>query len=127
MEKLSTLLTLLATLQASVAEVLAIGADAQALLDAAKLEGYNQAKAEVSLPTPEVPVEPTVPATADEKDQKIAELQQQMDELKMSIDASIATATAQAVADFKAQLKAKYEEQQVAETATETGFGDLLV
>lgn len=53
---------------------------------------------------------------------KIAEVQAQLD----GVPAQIAAATEAAVNGFKAMLKSKYAEQQVAESQGETGFGSLL-
>lgn len=77
------------------------------------------------------------------KDEKTAELQPQIDDLKLQLAAAVeetakiqlsldevkaaqAGAVDGALAAFKAELKAKYDEQQVAETAGETGFAGLL-
>lgn len=68
-----------------------------------------------------------------EVDAMLAPLQAELDgvkaeleALKLDIDAKIEAAKADAVAALKAELKAKYDEQQVAEAQGETGFGALL-
>lgn len=53
---------------------------------------------------------------------KIAEIQAQID----AIPGQIAAAQEAAVNGYKAMLKAKYSEQQVVESQTETGFASLL-
>jgi hypothetical protein len=58
-----------------------------------------------------------VPLQAD-----IDSLKQNVEELKASIPGEVE----KAMAEFKAILKAKYDEQQVVESTSETGFGDLL-
>lgn len=54
--------------------------------------------------------------------EQISSLNQQLADL----DASIPGKVADAVAAFKSELKAKYDEMQVVETEAETGFGSLL-
>jgi len=66
------------------------------------------------------------------RDAKIAELTAQVEAdaaMIAALEAKLALATdgAAAVAAFKAELLAKYEEQQVAETSGEVGFKELLV
>ena len=56
------------------------------------------------------------------KDATIAEMQTQID----GHAALVETAKAEAVAAFKAELLAKYEEQQAQETASEAGIAELL-
>ncbi len=114
--------------------------------------GYAEGKASVVLP---VPGTGEILFTQDDmdkvsavaKDEVRAELQPQIDELKVQVQAAQSDveaikaefetfkaqaeaakneAVAQAIGSFKAELKAKYEEQQVVETSQETGFGALL-
>lgn len=67
-------------------------------------------------------VDALVAAAVAEKDKEIEQLKAEKADLEANADAKVS----EAVAAFKADLLAKYEEQQVAETQAETGFKDLL-
>jgi chromosome segregation ATPase len=79
---------------------------------------YSQEELDQAVRSALAPVEEQVAAMR----VQIEGLGQQILELQNNID----SAKADAVAAFKAELLAKYEEQQVAESQGETGFGDLL-
>ena len=57
---------------------------------------------------------------------KIAELEGKVAQAEAELPGKLEQAAKLAVDAFKAELKAKYEEQQVAESQGETGFGALL-
>ena len=105
-----------------------------AAVDASYAKGYADGKDAVELPEPTNPDAQYTQAQMNDavntgKDEVRAELQPQLDAIASElaeVKASIEPAKADAVATFKADLKAKYEEQQVAEQAGETGFGALL-
>ena len=103
--------------------------DAQASLDEAVKKAYDEGFA---AGVASVPVNDKVYSQA-EVDAKIAEAVQALNEKVLMLEDQVKMlqegqdkAVAEALAAFKADLKAKYEEQQVAETASETGFAEFL-
>ena len=128
-----TLFEIFADLKLKIDAVAAALADSEAAVMAAKQasydEGFANGKAEGA-----GPVEPVEPGSKifDQAEvdamiaSAIAPLEAKIVELEASIEAKAEEAASVKVAALKAELLAKYEAQQVAETAEETGFADLL-
>lgn len=116
----TALQTLLASLAALQQEVV----DAQALVDQAYQKGFADGVASVVVP----PASDKI-YSEEELQAKVAEavapLQKKIEELEVVV-AGVDQKIADALAAFKAELLAKYNEFQVAETAAEVGFADLL-
>lgn len=120
------LVSLLNNLVANIASLQAQLADAQkAADDLAKAkydEGFAAGVASVQ-PSDKIYSQAEVDAIVLPLNEKIAALELAITDINATIPAKIA----EAVAAFKAELLAKYEEQQVVETQAETGFKNLLV
>lgn len=120
-----------------------------AAVEAGELAAYNEGveagKAMIQLPEPTNPdniytqqqMNDAVNAGKDEvRSAEVAPLQLQLTEKQSAIDSlnaqitdlntKLMAAGPDAVTAFKAELKAKYAEQQVAESTSETGFASLL-
>jgi len=116
---LTALQNLLAALAAMQQQVV----DAQALVDQAYQKGFADGVASVPTPVSEKIY------TQEELDAKIQEALFPVNEKVAALEAEVALVpqkVAEGVAAFKAELLAKYNELQVAETATEVGFAELL-
>lgn len=126
---------LLALLQGLVAQLAALQtqlADVPAALEAAKKLSYDEgfaagvASVPVVLPSDKIYSQDELDAKIQEALQPVqAELDSvkaQMVDMQVQIDQKIADA----IAAFKADLLAKYQDQQVVEAQSETGFADLL-
>ena len=113
--------------------------------------GYEEGKAAIELPAPVLEdgsVNPEAQYTQQQmndavntgKEEVRMEMQPQIDQLVGQVSAlsaelealkaipavDVEAAKIEAIGAFKAELKAKYAEKQVVETAAETGFGALL-
>jgi len=122
------LVQLLNSLVNSLRELQAKLADAdQAAQDLARSkyeQGFAAGVASVSIPVSDkIFSQAEVDAMVLPLQESILSLQSQIDQMQAQIDAKVS----QAVAAFKAELLAKYEAQQVVESASETGFKDLLI
>jgi hypothetical protein len=115
--------TALQTLLASLLSLQQEVADAKALVDQAYQKGFADGAASVSVP-------PSDKLYSEEELQaKIKEALFPLEEKITSLEAEISLLPQkieEGVAAFKAELLAKYNELQVAETAAEVGFGELL-
>jgi hypothetical protein len=101
-------------------------------------EGFQSGKDSIQLPDPSNPdviytqQQMNDAVTAGKEQQKLEtelELGVKISELQAQVDAVpglLESAKSESVAAFKAELKAKYEEQQVVESSSETGFKSLL-
>lgn len=125
LSKIAEILVLIADLQAKLADV-------EVFVAAEKQLSYEKGFADGVASVPVVPPSDKL-YSQEELDAKLAEallplndkiveLEKKIEELTLAVDA----AKVEAVALFKAELAAKYEELQVAETAAEVGFGELL-
>lgn len=120
------LITLLNNLVASIATLQLQLADAQAALDAEKKASYDKGFADgvasVNPSSDKIYSQAELDAKLAEAllplQLKIEELEKKVTELEIAQDAKVNA--------FKAELLAKYEAQQVAESEGETGFKDLL-
>jgi hypothetical protein len=83
---------------------------------------YTQEQMNTAVSERETQVRTEMQLSVDEKQAAIDSLNAQITDLNTKLMA----AGPDAVAAFKAELKAKYEEQQVAETEGETGFKSLF-
>lgn len=113
-------------------------ADAQAAVNQVAQDSYNQgfaAGAASVTPPPsdkiysQVELDAAVQAAVDPLNQQIMVLNGQIASMQAQIDSipqQIADAVNAAMSDYKAQLKAAYEAQQVVESTSETGFAALL-
>jgi hypothetical protein len=103
-----------------------------AIVDEKKVEfdkGFDEGVAQGTVPGDKIYSQEEMDAELKPRDAKIVELGEQAVALQAALDgakAELALAGPAAVAAFKVELKAKYVEQQVVESATETGFADLL-
>lgn len=112
---LQQLLETLATLQQQ-------AIDAKLLVDQAYQKGFTDGVASVVIPVDKIYSEEELQAKIAEA---VAPLQKKIEELE-AVVAGVDQKIADGVALFKAELLAKYEELQVAETAAEVGFAELL-
>lgn len=118
---LSGLLESLSQLQAKLADA---DQAAQDLARSKYEQGFAAGVASVSIPVSDkIFSQAEVDAMVLPLQESILSLQSQIDQMQAQIDAKVS----QAVAAFKAELLAKYEAQQVVESASETGFKDLLI
>ena len=116
--------TALQTLLASLAALQQQVVDAQALVDQAYQKGFADGAASVVVP----PASDKI-YSEEELQAKIKEALFPLEEKITSLEAEISLLPEkieEGVAAFKAELLAKYNELQVAETAAEVGFGELL-
>jgi len=122
-------------LKATIAELTLKLADVDAAIAEAKKAAYDQGFADgvASVPTPGGDEKIYSQAELDQKvaeaiaasEAKVAELEAKVAELEGKVG-EIDAKVAEAIAAFKVELKAKYAEQQAAESASESGFGALL-
>lgn len=120
---------LLQDLAATIAALQTQLADAQAAAESIAKEAYDKGFADgvASVPVSDkiysqAELDAAVASATEPLHGQIAELQVKVSELEASIDQKVG----EAVAALKADLLAKYEEQQVAESEGETGFKSLL-
>lgn len=126
------LVALLNNLVANINELQAKLIDAQVSADALAKQKYDEgfAAGVASVPTPQPSdklysqeeMDAAIQSAVVPLNEKIAELQTQVDGMQAQIDAKVS----EAMSAFKAELLAKYEAQQVVESDSETGFRDLL-
>lgn len=107
-------------------------------LEARYQQGYVDGKASVVLPDPnsgellftQADMDQVAATAKAEKDNEyapqIAALNERISALESQPTVDADKVAADAIAAFKAELKAKYAEQQVAESQGETGFATLL-
>lgn len=134
---LLTLLSQLATLLPMIEELKVKLAESQVALDeVAKLkydEGFAAGVASVIIPPvsdkifSQAEADALVAAAVAPLEARVVELEAKVTELSADIGSQVAAGVAAAMVDFKASLLAKYEEQQVAESESETGFKSLLL
>lgn len=107
-------------------ELVAKLADAAAALEVAKRASYDEGFA---AGVASVGGNPDVKFTQADLDAAVASavapLNEQIAALQAQVD-GIPAVVADAIAAFKAELAQKYADQQVVESASETGFADLL-
>lgn len=125
-------LELLTSMVAQIGELQTALQDAQATADKLVKEAYDKGFADgvASVPpagedvTPfsQADLDAAVAAAVGPLNEQIAAMQVELDGLKASVE----QIKADAVAAFKAELLAKYEEMQVVESQLETGFGEML-
>lgn len=112
--------------QAKVALVETMEGELADELKAAQDEGYQMALNDQQIPADQkIYSEQDLQNEIGPREAKISDLSAKVAELEAQVN-SIPTQVSEAVAAFKAELKAKYEEQQVVENTSETGFGALL-
>lgn len=122
-------------LKAAIAELTLKLADTDAAIAEAKKAAYDEgfAAGVASVPTPGGEEKIYTQAELDQKvaeaiatsEAKVTELESKVAELEVKVG-EIDVKVAEAIAAFKAELKAKYAEQQAAESQSESGFGALL-
>ena len=124
------LVQLLNSLVANIAALQAQLVDAQASADALAKQKYDEGFAAGVASVPVVPggftqeqVDAAVLAAVEPLQKKVSDLEAKVAELEASVQPKIDAA----VAAYKADLLAKYEAQQVAESEGETGFKNLLI
>ena len=133
------IIALLQGLASKIAELQVALQDAQAAGDSIAKEAYDKGFADgvASQPPPvddvtpfsQADIDAAVLAAVEPLQSQVSAMQSEMDALKLQVEElqlGIEAAKSEAVSSFKAELLAKYEEQQVAESQGETGFGDLL-
>lgn len=107
-------------------------ADAESAASAIAKENYDKGFADgvASVPPPveddkiysQTELDAAVEAAVSPFRVELESVKAELESVKLSVDQKISDA----LAIFKADLKAKYEEMQVAESVIETGFSDLL-
>jgi flagellar biosynthesis/type III secretory pathway protein FliH len=123
------------SLKALIAELTLKLVDTEAAIAEAKKAAYDEgfAAGVASVPTPggeekiysQVELDAKVAEAVAAMEMQLADATAKIAELEAKVG-EIDAKVAEALAAFKAELKAKYEEQQVAESASETGFAALL-
>lgn len=123
---MENILSLLNSLQASIAGLQSQLSDAQAAVDQVSKEAYDKGFAEgVAFGSPD---SDKIYSQA-EFDAAIAPLQAQVTDLQAQVDAAAAgveAAVAEKVAAFKADLKSKWEASQASESQSEADFASFL-
>jgi uncharacterized small protein (DUF1192 family) len=125
-------LELLTSMVAQIGELQTALQDAQATADKLVKEAYDKGFAdgvasvppvgEDTTPFSQADIDAAVAAAVAPMNEQIVALQAEVEGLKAQIE----QVKSEAVAAFKAELLAKYEEMQVVESQLETGFGEML-
>ncbi len=121
----------LATALTQIAELQAQAQDAQVLLDIEVKKAFDAGfAAGVASVADKVytqaELDAAVVAAVTPVQAELEVVKAELEALKVDVDVKITEAVASAVSALKAQLKAAYDAQQVAETEGETGFAKLL-
>jgi hypothetical protein len=132
------IIALLQGLALKIEELSVALSDAQAAGDSIAKEAYDKGFADgvASLPPPvsdkiysQEELDAAVAGAVGPLQEQVSAMQAELESLKVQVSdlqAGLEDAKIEAVAAFKSELLAKYEEQQVVESTSETGFADLL-